>query len=81
MDKKDKCDIYRKHLEEKIEKQEQKIDEHDIRLDKLEQDRATIYAKIENLVDKLGLTNKLLFALITALAGFFFYAVEHAVFK
>lgn len=81
MEKREECDIYREHIEQKINTNEQRLNNHSERLDKLEQDRATIFTKIENLVDKLSLTNKLLFALITALIGFFFYAVEHAMFK
>ncbi|WP_373370102.1 hemolysin XhlA family protein [Clostridium tepidum] len=72
-------------MEMKINEHTETLKEHDKRLDKIEQNQSRTDTKIENLCDQLkqlvsvlkwyiGLT-------VGALVSFFFYAIQHNVFK
>lgn len=74
-----------KRLEEKINVHDTRLNDHSKRIDKIEQNQSRTDAKIENLCEQLkqlvsvlkwyiGLT-------IGALISFFFYAIQHNIFK
>lgn len=79
------CVEVRKRVEEKLKINEKRLNDHASRLDKLEQNQASVNTKIESLCDQikqlvsvmkwyLGLT-------VGALVSFFFYGVQHNLFK
>lgn len=79
------CEVQRKNILEKIEVQDRRLNNHADRIDKLEQSQSRIDTKIESLCDQIkqlvsvmkwyiGLT-------VGALISFFFYAIQHNLFK
>ncbi|PWX33379.1 hypothetical protein CYK93_00420 [Clostridium perfringens] len=72
-------------MEHRINKVEEKTEEHDKRIDKIEQGQAEFKIEIKNLCDSIkGLTTALkwgLCFLITTFVGFFFYAIQNHLFK
>ncbi|HCL4447478.1 TPA: hemolysin XhlA family protein [Clostridium botulinum] len=79
------CEEKHKRIEEKINVHDIRLNNHSERIDKIEQSQSRTDAKIENLCDQLkqlvsvlkwyiGLT-------VGALVSFFFYAIQHNLFK
>ena len=79
------CEEKHKRLEEKINVHDTRLNDHAGRIDKLEQNQSRVDVKIENLCEQIkqlvsvlkwyiGLT-------VGALVSFFFYAIQHNVFK
>ncbi|EPY2274696.1 hemolysin XhlA family protein [Clostridium sp. FAM 1755] len=79
------CEEKHKRLEEKINVHDTRLNDHSKRIDKIEQNQSRTDTKIENLCEQLkqlvsvlkwyiGLT-------IGALVSFFFYAIQHNIFK
>lgn len=74
-----------KRIDENIDKQEKRLDDHDVRLDRLEQDGRELKIEIKNLCENLkSLTNIMKWFVGTlggALVGFFFYVIEAGLFS
>ena len=72
-------------LKHKIDIHERRINNHSERLDKLEQDNASLKTEIKNLCETIkSLTNMMkwfMSALIGAFISFFFYVVQNNIFK
>ena len=79
------CEEKHKRLEEKINVHDTRLNDHSGRIDKLEQNQSRVDVKIENLCEQIkqlvsimkwyvGLT-------VGALVSFFFYAIQHNIFK
>ncbi|MDU4597207.1 hemolysin XhlA family protein [Clostridium sporogenes] len=79
------CEEKHKRLEEKINVHDTRLNDHAGRIDKLEQNQSRVDVKIENLCEQIkqlisvlkwyiGLT-------VGALVSFFFYAIQHNLFK
>jgi len=79
------CEEKHKRLEEKINVHDTRLNDHSGRIDKLEQNQSRVDVKIENLCEQIkqlvsimkwyvGLT-------VGALVSFFFYAIQHNLFK
>ncbi|AWB31508.1 MULTISPECIES: hemolysin XhlA family protein [Clostridium] len=79
------CEEKHKRIEEKINVHDIRLNDHGKRIDKIEQNQSRTDTKIENLCDQLkqlvsvlkwyiGLT-------VGALVSFFFYAIQHNLFK
>ncbi|EPY6430791.1 hemolysin XhlA family protein [Clostridium sporogenes] len=79
------CEEKHKRLEEKINVHDTRLNDHADRIDKLEQNQSRVDVKIENLCEQIkqlvsimkwyvGLT-------VGALVSFFFYAIQHNLFK
>ena len=79
------CEERHKRIDEKLETQEKRINNHSGRIDKLEQDRAADRAEIKNLCKQLeSLTNAIKFIggpILAGLIGFFFYAAQNLIVK
>ena len=79
------CDIHRKHIGEKIERNETRLNNHSERIDALEQHRSGIEQQIKNLMEQMQslITTMRWFTglLIGSFVGFFFYAVQSGLFK
>ena len=71
-------------LKEKLDTHEKRINNHADRLDRLEIHEAARDVKIDNLCDKLEKQTRSIYGLmgtvVTALVGFFFYAVQQGLF-
>lgn len=80
-----KCEIYRESIRENIKRNEIRINNHSDRIDKLEQYRSGTEQQIKNLVDQVSnlVTTMRWFIglLVGSFVGFFFYAVQHGLFK
>lgn len=74
-----------KRIDEKLEVHDNRLNNHSERIDKLEQNQSSINAKIENLCEQIKLlvdTMKWFIGiLVGSFIGFFFYAVQHNIFK
>lgn len=72
-------------VKHKIDIHERRINNHSERLDKLEQDNASLKTEIKNLCENIkSLTNMMkwfMTALIGAFISFFFYVVQNNIFK
>ncbi|WP_035290290.1 hemolysin XhlA family protein [Clostridium sp. KNHs214] len=72
-------------MEIKINEHTEEIKEHDRRLDKIEQDGREFRTEIKNLCKDLkGLTVTIRWfmgLLVGSFVGFFFYAIQHGLFK
>ncbi|MBL7575501.1 Haemolysin XhlA [Peptoniphilus asaccharolyticus DSM 20463] len=84
MDEK-QCEIYRQHLLEKVNRNEIRINDHSKRIDSIEQHNSRTDEKIENLIDKMdNLISTMRWGmglLVGSFVSFFFYAVQHGLFK
>ena len=67
-------------IEDKIKTYGERLDNHDCRIDKIEQDNATFRVELKNLCDNLKALTSVLKGLIglgaTTLVGFFIYSIE-----
>lgn len=72
-------------MEMKINEHDKKLDEHDKRIDKVEQNQSEFKVEIKNLCESLKtLTNTMKWFIgiwVTSLLGFFFYVLQHNIFK
>nr|WP_202630103.1 MULTISPECIES: hemolysin XhlA family protein [Clostridium] len=72
-------------MEEKINVHDIRLNDHGKRIDKIEQNQSKIDTKIENLCDQLKqLVSVLKWYIglsVGALVSFFFYAIQHNIFK
>nr|WP_205604056.1 MULTISPECIES: hemolysin XhlA family protein [Clostridium] len=72
-------------MEEKINVHDIRLNNHGKRIDKIEQNQSKIDTKIENLCDQLKqLVSVLKWYIglsVGALVSFFFYAIQHNIFK
>ena len=79
------CEEKHKRIEEKINVHDIRLNDHGKRIDKIEQSQSRTDAKIENLCDQLKQlvsVLKLYIGLsVGALVSFFFYAIQHNLFK
>lgn len=79
------CEEKHKRLEEKINVHDIRINNHSERIDKIEQNQSRTDAKIENLCDQLkqlvSIMKWYIGVSVGALASFFFYAIQHNLFK
>ena len=74
-----------KRVDERLDVNERRLNNHADRLDKIEQSQSEFKVEIKNLCDNLKtLTNTLKWFMgiwVTSLLGFFFYAIQSKVFK
>lgn len=79
------CEIHRGHLEEKINRNEIRLNNHSERIDKLEQYRSSIEQQLKSLVEQVAslvsIMKWFMGLLIGSFVGFFFYAVQNGVIK
>ncbi|ACO85706.1 hemolysin XhlA family protein [Clostridium botulinum] len=79
------CEEKHKRLEEKINVHDIRLNDYGKRIDKIEQNQSKIDTKIENLCDQLKqLVSVLKWYIglsVGALVSFFFYAIQHNIFK
>lgn len=79
------CEERYKRIEEKINVHDIRINDHGKRIDKIEQNQSRTNTKIENLCDQLKqLVSVLKWYIglsVGALLSFFFYAIQHNIFK
>lgn len=79
------CQEKYKRIEEKINVNDIRINDHGKRIDKLEQNQSRVDVKIENLCDQLkqliSILKWYIGLSVGALVSFFFYAIQHNVFK
>lgn len=79
------CEIRHKRIEEKFEVHERRINNHSERLDRIELVNGKMEERLDNLIKQLAQLNSTMKWFITALVGafisFFFYAVQHGLFK
>lgn len=79
------CFERHKRIDERLDKNDERINGIDIRVDKLEQDGRELKIEIKNLCENLkSLTNIMKWFVMTlggALVGFFFYAIQNGLFK
>ncbi|NFF66850.1 hypothetical protein FDF69_08045 [Clostridium sporogenes] len=72
-------------MQDKIKTHDTRLNNHAGRIDKLEQNQSRVDVKIENLCDQIKqLVSVLKWYIglsVGALASFFFYAVQHNIFK
>jgi len=72
-------------IEDKIKTYGERLDNHDCRIDKLEQDNASFKAELKSLCDNLKSLTGVLKWLIglgaTSLVGFFFYVIQTFIVK
>ena len=72
-------------IEHQIEVHDKRINNHSERLDRLEQEGATLKAEIKNLCENLKqltiVMKWFIGLLIGSFVGFFFYAVQQGIFK
>ena len=74
-----------KRIDERLDKNDENIGNLHVRVDKLEQDGRELKIEIKNLCENLkSLTNIMKWFVMTlggSLVGFFFYAIQHGIFK
>lgn len=79
------CKEKHKRIDERLDIQDRRLNNHSERIDKLEQYRAEDRAEIRNLCKQLeNLTNTIKFIggpLLAGLIGFFFYAIQKGILK
>ncbi|EPY6430555.1 hemolysin XhlA family protein [Clostridium sporogenes] len=79
------CEEKHKRLEEKINIHDIRLNDHAGRIDKLEQNQSRVDVKIENLCEQIKqLVSVLKWYIglsVGALVSFFFYAIQHNLFK
>ncbi|AJD30233.1 hypothetical protein FDE98_02380 [Clostridium sporogenes] len=79
------CEEKHKRLEEKINVHDTRLNDHAGRIDKLEQNQSRVDVKIENLCEQIKqLVSVLKWYIgvsVGALISFFFYAIQHNLFK
>ncbi|NFC86237.1 hypothetical protein EXN13_00685 [Clostridium botulinum] len=79
------CEEKHKRLEEKINVHDTRLNDHAGRIDKLEQNQSRVDVKIENLCEQIKqLVSVLKWYIglsVGALVSFFFYAIQHNLFK
>lgn len=72
-------------IEHRMEKAENKLDEHDSRIDALERNDAKKEVQITNLIKSIDTLIMILKIFITmfggSIVGFFFYAIQNHIFK
>jgi hypothetical protein len=72
-------------IEHKLGVHDTKLNDHSKRIDELEKSRAATDVMMENLCEKLEAQTKsinwLIGLMATSLLGFFFYAIQHNLFK
>ena len=72
-------------VETKIKEHTELLKEHDKRLDKIEQSQSEFKVEIKNLCEQIkGLTSAIKWLIglgASSLLGFFFYAIQHNLFK
>ena len=73
------------YVKETLVRHEKILNDHDNDIDKLKQDNASLKTEIKNLCNNLekltGTLNKLTYAIVTALGGFFIWAIQSNLFK
>ncbi|APQ72537.1 hemolysin XhlA family protein [Clostridium botulinum] len=79
------CEEKHKRIEEKINVQDIRLNDHGKRIDKIEQNQSRTDTKIENLCDQLkqliGIMKWYVGLTVGALVSFFFYAIQHNIFR
>ncbi|WP_049041855.1 hemolysin XhlA family protein [Clostridium sporogenes] len=79
------CEEKHKRIEEKINVHDTRLNDHAGRIDKLEQNQSRVDVKIENLCEQIKqLVSVLKWYIglsVGALVSFFFYAIQHNLFK
>ncbi|ACA43846.1 hypothetical protein FDC22_05970 [Clostridium botulinum] len=79
------CEEKHKRIEEKINVQDIRLNDHGKRIDKIEQSQSRTDTKIENLCDQLkqlvGIMKWYVGLTVGALVSFFFYAIQHNIFR
>ncbi|AUM88277.1 hemolysin XhlA family protein [Clostridium botulinum] len=74
-----------KRIEEKINVHDIRLNNHSERIDKIEQNQSRTDTKIENLCDQLkqlvSIMKWYIGVSVGALVSFFFYAIQHNIFK
>lgn len=74
-----------KRVDERLDVGDRRLNNHADRLDKLEQNNVKMFTKIENLCDSIKSLTTVMYWFIGILVGsfvaFFFYAVQHNIFK
>lgn len=79
------CEEKHKRIEEKLDIHDTRLNNHGDRIDKLEQNQSRVDVKIENLCEQIKqLVSVLKWYIgvsVGALISFFFYAIQHNLFK
>lgn len=78
-------DLNEELIKDKLETCKERIDDHSTRIDKIEQIQAQERVEIENLCKSIDNLTSVLKWIVTGLGGsfiaFFFYAIQHFIFK
>lgn len=78
------CEIRHKRLDEKIEVQERRLNNHSERLDRIELSTGRLEERLKGLIDQLGsLTTTLKWfigLIVGSFVAFFFYAIQSGLF-
>lgn len=79
------CEEKHKRLDEKIEVQERRLNNHSERLDRIELSTGRLEERLKGLIDQLGSLNTTLRWFIGLIVGsfvaFFFYAIQSGLFN
>lgn len=79
------CEEKHKRLDEKIEVQERRLNNHSERLDRIELSSGRLEERLKGLIDQLGSLNTTLRWFIGLIVGsfvaFFFYAIQSGLFN
>lgn len=79
------CEVKHKNIEDKLKVHDDRLNAHAKRLDELSEDGREYKVQIQNLCKDIGnlvTTIRWFMGLLgTSLVGFFFYAVQHGLFK
>ena len=72
-------------IKDKLKTHDKRLNDHAGRIDKLEQNQSRVDVKMENLCDQIkqlvSVMKWFMGIWVTSLLGFFFYAVQHNIFR
>lgn len=79
------CEARHERIDEKLDKQDRRLDIHGDRLDRIELSTSRLETRLDGLIEKLGALNTTLKWFIRLIVGgfvtFFFYAIQQGLFK
>lgn len=75
------CDEKHKQIKETLNDHENRLNEHDKKFENLDKMEAVHNEQISNLCKRLDRFSGIMMVMLGALIGFFFYAIQHNIFK
>ncbi|AKN32364.1 hypothetical protein Ccar_16435 [Clostridium carboxidivorans P7] len=75
------CGLKHKQVKETLDKHEKRLDEHDKKFENLDKIEAVHSEQILSLCKRLDRFSGIMMVMLGALVGFFFYAIQHNIFK